>query len=106
MVISLQVFIIQKDVYNLFVFVFISLWLENLQYSWFTLFSKKVDTLTTEKYKLNWFEPQKYIHTTVNCNVNAIFFSERKRFDAYEIKTLIGCEVLKVDVSLVPYFDL
>jgi len=38
MVISLQVFIIQKDVYNLFVF--ISLWLENLQYSWFTLFQK------------------------------------------------------------------
>lgn len=40
MVISLQVFIIQKDVYNLFVFVFISLWLENLQYSRFTLFQK------------------------------------------------------------------
>lgn len=40
MVISLQVFIIHKDVYNLFVFVFISLWLENLQYSWFTLFQK------------------------------------------------------------------
>ena len=67
---------------------------------------KNVDRLTTRKYKLNWFEPQKYIHTTVNCNVNAIYFSERKSFDAYETKTLIGCEVLKVDVSLVPYFDL
>ena len=93
--------------YNLFVFVFISLWLENLQYSGLVYFVlKNVDRLTTEKYKLNWFEPQKYIHTTVNCNFNAIFFSERKRFDAYEIKTLIGCEVLKVDVSLIPYFDL
>ena len=106
MVISLQVFIIQKDVYN-----FVSVCVYSSLAWKFTIFlvyfvSKNVDRLTTEKYKLNWFEPQQYIHTTVHCNVNVIFFSERKSFDAYETKTLIGCEVLKVDVSLVPYFDL